>query len=163
MTVAEGAGFGLLGAEGEHVGTEAGRGVGDGHADQVGLACVGEVLVQLDGGVDLLLGLVEGDEVGGGFDLGEQGELAFAVDVDLFGLDRQYVAVGTEGGIWQQAAQVLQPDAGAVGAAIEVARGLFQPVALDGAFVGGGAFDGDTEPFGAEFLHGVVPSRPVWR
>ena len=48
---------------------------------------------------------------------------------------------------------MLQPDAGAVGGGVEVLRGLFQPVAFDGAFVRGGAFDGYAEPVAAKFLH----------
>src|SRR5450830_1637449 len=55
---ARGAGLGVLHREGQDVGAQAGGAVGDGQAGEVGLAGVGELGVHLDGGVDLLLGLV---------------------------------------------------------------------------------------------------------
>lgn len=73
MAVFEWAGFGLLRRERQYVGAQAGRRVGYRQADDVGLAGVREAVVDFDRGVNLLLGLVHGDQIGRRFDLGEQG------------------------------------------------------------------------------------------
>ena len=76
------AGVGVLGGERQHLGAQAGRAVGDAQADQVGLAGVGEIGIHLDRGVDLLAGLVQGDQLVGRLDLREQRQAVLAVDLD---------------------------------------------------------------------------------
>ena len=75
-----------LGAELQRFGTQAGRAVGDGQADQVSLAAVGKVGLHLGRGVNLLPLLIQLDEAVGRLDLGEQGEFLLASNVDLFRL-----------------------------------------------------------------------------
>ena len=127
----------------QHFGAEAGGAVGDGQADQVGLAGVGEFGVDFDAGVDLLLLVVDDlDQVGRGFDLREQGELAV---FDGAGFDGGDVTVSTEGAVGEDAAEVLEPDAGRVGDRVIGRDDVLDPLAFDGAAVAGVAFGEDAE------------------
>ncbi|MCY1546691.1 hypothetical protein D9M68_827030 [compost metagenome] len=146
----------MLGTEAQGFGPQAGGAVGDGQTHQVGLAGVGELGLDLDGGVDLLSLLVQGEQGFGRFDLGEQGELLLAVDFDLFGLQGQYVAIGTELATWPHGAVVLTVQAGAVGVGAVLSSHFLDPAALDLAAIGGGALNSDPGPLGAVLLGGVV-------
>ncbi|MNC65002.1 hypothetical protein D3C75_1152490 [compost metagenome] len=76
----------MLSAERQRLAAQTGRGVGDGQADQVGLATVSELRLNLDRGVDLLAGLVQGQQRGVGFKLAEQGQLLDPGNLDFFSL-----------------------------------------------------------------------------
>ena len=89
MAVFKGAGFGLLCREGQHISAQAGRGIGHGQADDVGFARVGKAVVDLNGAVDFLPGLVKGDQLGRGFDLGVLDTLERWVQTDAQGRLRQ--------------------------------------------------------------------------
>ncbi|MNQ58493.1 hypothetical protein D3C85_727010 [compost metagenome] len=138
---------GGLAAEGQHLGAEARGGVGDRQPHQVGAFLV-QVGVDLDGGVDLLALLVEGDQLRGGVNLDEQGQALLALQLDLLGPGGGDVAVHLEHAVGVPAADVLHVDAGAIGALVVALGHLLDPVAGDGAAIGGPAFNGDTEEFG---------------
>src|SRR5690606_36706989 len=119
--------------------TQTGRAVGDGQADQVGLAGLGKVGLHLDGGVNLLPLLVQGDQRFGGFDLGEQGQLLLAGDLDFLSLHGQHVAVAAKHGIRGGPLDVFAVHAGTVGVAAVGGGDVLDPAALDFAAVRGRA------------------------
>ncbi|MNF67405.1 hypothetical protein D3C84_492170 [compost metagenome] len=139
-------------AELEHVGPQAGRGVGDRQPHQVGALFV-QVGVDLDRGVHLLALLVQFDQLRGRVNLHEQGQAFLALDGDLFCLGGGDVAVHLEQAVGVDTPDVLHIDPGAVGGLVVALGHLLKPFAGDGAAIGRAPFYGNTEKFG--LCHGL--------
>ena len=146
-------GWVLLG-KGEQFGAQAGGGVGDSQADQVGLPGVGKIGINFDRCVELLTRFIHRDEAFQRLDLGKQAQLSV---FDLLRPQGKHVALGGKGTVRQHAAHVLDPDAGAVFCGVKVFGHLLDPDALDGAAISSRTFGSDAEPFGfLRFRHVFV-------
>lgn len=156
----------VLGAERQRLGAQAGRGVSDRQADQIGFAAVGKLGLDLGRGVDLLPRLVQGQQRFVGFQLGEQREFFATGDLDLFGLEGDHIAIRAELTAWPVAFDVLAIDPRTVGVGAVLRRHVFDPAAFDVTAISGRAFDGDPGPLGAKFFSGAAghgKSSERWR
>ena len=140
---------GVLDRKGQHVGAERGRAVSYGQPHQIGLAGGGEVRIDFDRGVELLLVAVDRDQFVSGLDLCEKRQLLLllAVEIDRYflGAQRQDVAIGLERLVGRHPADMFHVHARGIGRAV-VAGGHFgEPAALDYPSIDGCAFDGDAE------------------